>query len=175
MSAGVSFASAPAFCSGHTYSDFDQATAALAYFTDQMEKKREERGRPGGVGDGEDGGGEEEGENAAVETAEADTDSTSSSWLPAHPCSVLQRVVRACAGCVLGLCGGSARDGPRQGTATDAGDPGAATSQPSEAEGSDKVAHQRDLAGARVLARRRPPGRPGGPREGRGGGGGSHH
>ncbi|KAG2577048.1 hypothetical protein PVAP13_6NG048200 [Panicum virgatum] len=55
----------------------DQATAALTLRTDQMERNRDEIGRPGGVGDGEGDGA------AAVEAAEEDTNSSSSSCVVA--------------------------------------------------------------------------------------------
>ncbi|XP_062192864.1 uncharacterized protein LOC133896302 [Phragmites australis] len=100
-----------------------------------------------------------------------ETAASSSSMFSAHPCLLLQYIVRACAGYLLGLCGGSDGDGAQPSTASDT----AATSQGELSEGGSKPT-VRDLAGAQVLARRRkPPGRPGGPREGRGGSGGSHN
>ena len=71
-----------------------------------MEKKRDGGQGRASLGRGEDGD-DEEAEKVDMET---DTSSSSSSsWLfAAHPCSLLQYVVRACAGRLLGQCGGSA-------------------------------------------------------------------
>ncbi|KAJ1267495.1 hypothetical protein BS78_07G061000 [Paspalum vaginatum] len=123
-----------------------------------MEKKPEDREKPPSVRGGDDADDDGEGEEkAAVETGHRRSSSSSSSWLfvgAHHPCSLMPRIVRACAGCLLGLC-----------------QPGAAADAAAEAERGNK----RDMASPQVLAARRPPRRPGGPREGRGGGGGSHN
>lgn len=132
-------------------------------------EKEEEKVKPSTTN--HHGGAEDEGAVAMDETA------TLSSppwwWLSftyAHPCSLLQYVVRACAGGLMDLCGGSCRGDRWPGTDdADAADDPAATLQRDE-EGS-KATH--DRVGAQLLARRRPPpGRPGNPRPGRGG---SHH
>ncbi|TVU43012.1 hypothetical protein EJB05_09442 [Eragrostis curvula] len=120
----------------------------------------------------EDGDGAED--DAAVVATGTAASSPPSWWFftDAHPCSLLQYAVRACAGCLLRLCGGSGDDDDqRPGAVADAsdGDPADASSQ-RNAEGGGR-ANLRDLVCSQLLvARRRPPaGSPGGPRPGRGG------
>ncbi|CAN6269444.1 unnamed protein product [Urochloa humidicola] len=80
----------------------------------------------------------------------------------AHPCSLLQLLLRACAGC-LGLHGYCAETAE------------ADSSQEEEGEGGGDKAnclYMQEEVITRVWAVRRPPGRP---REGSGGNGGAHH
>ena len=73
-----------------------------------MEKKRDGGQGRASLGRGEDGD-DEEAEKVDMETDTSSSSSSSSSWLfAAHPCWLLQYVVRACAGRLLGQCGGSA-------------------------------------------------------------------
>ncbi|KAL6659372.1 hypothetical protein ACP70R_003412 [Stipagrostis hirtigluma subsp. patula] len=95
-----------------------------------MEKREEEKGRPS-LEDDDDGGGDEQ-------VGAESTVASSPPLFAAHPCTVLQYIVRACAGCLLGLCGGGPDgDGPQPGGAADAVDPGATTQR--EPEESNKV------------------------------------
>ncbi|CAN6229742.1 unnamed protein product [Urochloa humidicola] len=86
----------------------------------------------------------------------------------AHPCSLLQLLLRACAGC-LGLHGDCASDPkPPDAAAAD-------SSQEEEGQGGGDKAncpYMQEEVITRVWAVRRPPGRP---REGSGGNGGVHH
>jgi hypothetical protein len=97
----------------------------LARFARTIRERKWRRSQTGKGGRGEDGddedrgsrkGGRGDGHLFFVLLVE------SLSWLfaalPAHPCSLLQYVVRACAGCLLGLCGGSVGDGPQLRTKT---------------------------------------------------------
>ncbi|CAL5014625.1 unnamed protein product [Urochloa decumbens] len=88
----------------------------------------------------------------------------------AHPCSLLQLLLRACAGCLGGYCGSDPK--PPDAAA-------AAADSTQEGEGGDDKANplqqQYYMQGeviTWVWAVRRPPGRP---REGSGGNGGQHH
>ncbi|CAL5029773.1 unnamed protein product [Urochloa decumbens] len=87
----------------------------------------------------------------------------------AHPCSLLQLLLRACAGCLGGYCGSDPK--PPDAAA-------AAADSTQEGEGGEK-ANQYYMQGeviTRVWAVRRPrPPPPGRPREGSGGNGGQHH
>ncbi|KAL6840812.1 hypothetical protein ACP4OV_029338 [Aristida adscensionis] len=133
-----------------------------------MEKDVEEKDHqsPSMMHDDDDKGG---GDEVGMETAT----SASPPQFAARPCTVLQHIVRACAGCLLRLCGGG-------GSGDDGDDPQPGTARrEAEALGGisvNRVIARKNLAGSQVLARRgRQPRRPSGPREGRGGSGGSHN
>ncbi|CAL5025191.1 unnamed protein product [Urochloa decumbens] len=89
----------------------------------------------------------------------------------AHPCSLLQLLLRACAGCLGGYCGSDPK--PPHAAA-------AAVDSTQEGEGGDDKANplqQQYYMQGEVITRvwwavRKPPGRP---REGSGGNGGQHH
>ncbi|CAN6277091.1 unnamed protein product [Urochloa humidicola] len=94
----------------------------------------------------------------------------------AHPCSLLQLLLRACAGCLglHGYCGSDPKPPPASVAAPDAE---AAADSSQEGEGGGDKANNCYMQGeviTRVWAVRkpRPPGRP---REGSGGNGGVHH
>ncbi|RCV35650.1 hypothetical protein SETIT_7G256400v2 [Setaria italica] len=98
------------------------------------------------------------------------------SWpaLLAHPCSLLQLLLRACAGC-LGLHGYCSSDDPKAAAAAAPDATAADSSQ--EGEGGDRANYlymQAEVL-ARVRAVRRPPPPGQRPREGSGGNGGAHH
>ncbi|ONM13189.1 uncharacterized protein [Zea mays] len=93
--------------------------------------------------------------------------------LLAHPCSLLQLLLRACAGCLVrllhGHCSDGANDDPKAAADDDDAAPEAAAAAAAAAgDGGDKAATE-------VWAVRRRPTTPGRPREGSGGNGGNHH
>nr|ACG38180.1 hypothetical protein [Zea mays] len=110
-----------------------------------------------------------------VEMVGGSEEASAAPLLLAHPCSVLQLLLRACAGCLVRLLHGHCSDGddadPK--AAADDDDDAAPEAAAAAADGGDKAATY--LYMQEVWAVRRRPTTPGRPREGSGGNGGNHH
>ncbi|EES12943.1 uncharacterized protein LOC8079552 [Sorghum bicolor] len=108
-----------------------------------------------------------------VEMAEVEA----SAPLFAHPFSLLQPLLRACAGCLVGLHGYCSDNNDSKPAAAAIAE--SSTPQEGEAGGGgdddDKAAAGSSEVATPVLAARRPPTQPGPPEEGSGGHGGSHN
>ncbi|OEL23385.1 hypothetical protein BAE44_0015594 [Dichanthelium oligosanthes] len=111
-------------------------------------------------------------ESAVVVIKEVSSGEESSPPLLAHPCALLQLLLRACAGC-LGLPGYCGDPKP---AAVAAPEDAAAADSSQEGEGGDKAndLYMQGEVVTRVWAVRKPT-PPGRPREGGGGDGGGHH
>ncbi|CAD6259376.1 unnamed protein product [Miscanthus lutarioriparius] len=109
------------------------------------------------------------------------SEEASASPLVAHPCSLLQLLLRACAGCLglRGYCSDDDDPKPAAATGTDDVDaPGAVAAaakspQEGDRQGDGDKAASEVVTQVWAVTRRPPP--PGRPREGSGGNGGNHH